>query len=122
MAKGVAKIMEGPYVIRKGGSDWIPMGDGVQLSYLRKSRDEYSILLKMESGGRFPMHKHVGGEEVYVIEGSVQLGKVRLEQGDYYYAPPGVSETATTDDGCTLLITSARGLEVNNPTAKVTAH
>ncbi|MBO2532069.1 ChrR Cupin-like domain-containing protein [Planifilum fulgidum] len=103
--------MEGPYVIRKGDGNWIPMGDGVRFSYLRRYGEEYSILLEMDAGGRFPGHDHVGGEEIFVLEGSVRLGTEELRQGDYYYLPPGVSHPAETEEGCSLLITSARGLE-----------
>jgi anti-sigma factor ChrR (cupin superfamily) len=105
--------MEGPYVVRKGDGNWIPMGDGVRLSYLRRYRDEYSILLEMDAGGRFPVHDHVGGEEIFVLEGSARLGTEELRQGDYYYSPPGVSHAVETEEGCSLLITSARGMEVN---------
>jgi quercetin dioxygenase-like cupin family protein len=89
------------------------MGDGVRLSYLRRYGDEYSILLEMDAGGRFPGHDHVGGEEIFVLEGSVRLGTEELRQGDYYYSPPGVSHPAETEEGRSLLITSARGLEMN---------
>ena len=105
--------MEGPYVIRKGDGNWIPMGDGVRLSFLRKCHEEYSILLEMDAGGRFPVHEHAGGEEIFVLEGSVRLGAEELRKGDYYYSPPGVSGAAETEEGCSLLITSTRGLKVN---------
>lgn len=105
--------MNKPYVIRKGDRDSIPMGCGVKISYLRKAAGEYSILLQMEAGGQFPMHEHIGGEEVFVIDGQVQFGDVELNRGDYYYSPPGFSQAALTKKGCTLLISSAKGLEAD---------
>ncbi len=111
--------MEGPYVIRRGDGNWIPMGDGVRLSYLRRYGEEYSILLEMDAGGRFPVHEHVGWEEIFVLEGSVRLGPQELRQGDYYYSPPGVSPAVETEEGCSLLITSARGLEANQRQASL---
>lgn len=104
--------MEGPYVIRRGRENWIPIGDGVRLSYLRRYRDEYSILLEMDAGGRLPEHDHAGGEEIFVLEGSVRLGAEELRQGDYYFSPPGVSHAAETKEGCSLLITSTSGMEM----------
>jgi len=103
--------MNKPYIIRKGNRDSIPMGRGVYLTYLRKSPGEYSILLKMEAGGSFPMHEHMGGEEIFVVEGQVDLGECTLEAGDYFYAPPGISKKASTQTGCTLLLSSAKGID-----------
>ncbi len=96
--------MNKPYVIRKGDRDSIPMGYGVKLSYLRKEAGEYSILLQMEAGGQFPVHEHIGGEEVFVLDGQVQFGDVELNRGDYFYSPPGFSRAAQTEKGCTLLL------------------
>jgi hypothetical protein len=33
-----------------------------------------------------------------------------LEKGDYYYAPSGLGQKAKTDKGCTLFISSVKGL------------
>jgi quercetin dioxygenase-like cupin family protein len=44
--------------------------------------------LKFEPGATYPAHNHPGGEEVFVIEGDVKLGKDRLSAGDYLYTPP----------------------------------
>ncbi|GGE19333.1 hypothetical protein GCM10011571_21570 [Marinithermofilum abyssi] len=103
--------MEGSYVLRNGEHNWIPMSNGVRFSYLRKNRGEFSVLLKMEAEGRLPIHEHIGGEEFFVVEGDVELDGHSLHQGDYFYAPPGVNPVVQTRYGCTLLITSARGVE-----------
>ena len=50
---------------------------------------QQAVLLRMDPGAHYPSHVHPGGEDVYVIEGSVQLGADRLGPGDYLYTPPG---------------------------------
>ncbi|SFI98801.1 cupin domain-containing protein [Thermoflavimicrobium dichotomicum] len=104
--------MNKPYIIRYSESDRIPMGQGVKISYLRKSADEYSILLQMDAHSQFPVHEHVGGEEIFVVEGEVQVGEEKLNRGDYYYLPPGFNRSVSTDKGCTLLISSAKGVQL----------
>lgn len=102
--------MNRPYIIRQGDRDSIPMGCGVKISYLRKVAGEYSILLQMEPNGQFPMHEHIGGEEIFVIDGDVKIGEHQLGRGDYFYSPPGFTQVASSETGCMLLISSARGL------------
>ncbi|MBA4492892.1 cupin domain-containing protein [Paenactinomyces guangxiensis] len=106
--------MNKPYVIRTGDRDSIPMGCGVKISYLRKAAGEYSVLLQMESGGQFPVHEHIGGEEIFVIDGQVKIGDYELNRGDYFYTPPGFSKAVTTRTGCTLLICSTKGIEAES--------
>jgi hypothetical protein len=102
--------MNKPYRIRKKEQTGIPIGFGVELTYLRKECDEYSCLLKMEPGAVVPVRKQVGAEEIIVLEGEVELGEWKLEKGDYYYAPSGLGQKAKTDKGCTLFISSVKGL------------
>ncbi|MBD1370959.1 cupin domain-containing protein [Hazenella sp. IB182357] len=105
--------MKKPYVIHKDDRDSIQMGSNVKITYLRKSEGEYSILVHMKSGGSFPMHEHVGGEEIFVVEGTVQIGELELTQGDYFYSPPGYCEEAKANHECTMLISSAKGLQTS---------
>ncbi|TCS95027.1 cupin domain-containing protein [Hazenella coriacea] len=100
-----------PYVIRKDHRDQIPMGEGVQFSYLRKVEEEYSILVQMESGKVFSTHSQSVGEELFVIDGDVIIGDFVLQAGDYYFSPQGKKESISTTHGCTVLISSTKGLE-----------
>ena len=34
-----------------------------------------TILLKFEAGATYPAHNHPGGEEIFVLEGDLRLGK-----------------------------------------------
>lgn len=71
---------------------------GVELCSLW-SNDEGggSALVRMREGATFPMHRHVGWEQVYVLEGAIQLGEARVEAGGYLHTAPGEAH-----DGCAL--------------------
>jgi len=70
---------------RSDGGEWRAIGRGVTMKVLRsdKSTGASSILLRFEAGAKFPAHNHPGGEEVYVLEGDIRLGRDALEAGDY---------------------------------------
>ncbi len=101
--------MNKPYVIRYSERDHIPMGLGIKISYLRKCSDEYSVLVHLDEQTAFPVHEHVGGEEIFVVEGEVIVGDERLTRGDYYYLPPGINRSVHSETPATLLISSAKG-------------
>ncbi|MGA8944084.1 MAG: cupin domain-containing protein [Thermoactinomyces sp.] len=103
--------MNKSYIIRKDEQNSIQMGDGVYLTYLRKSADKYSIFVKMLPGGVFPEHRHNEGEEIFVVDGEITYGEEKLNQGDYLYCSPGVSRSISTKEGCSLLISSVAELE-----------
>ncbi len=103
--------MNKSYIIRKDEQNSIQMGDGVYLTYLRKSADKYSVFVKMLPGGVFPDHNRSGGEEIFVVDGEVTYGEEKLNQGDYFYCPPGLSHAISTEEGCALLISSVTELQ-----------
>lgn len=64
---------------------------GVFVKVLRfdeQTRRAPTILLKFEAGATYPAHNHPGGEEIFVIEGDIKLGKDHLYTGDYLYTVP----------------------------------
>ncbi|KPC74581.1 hypothetical protein ADL26_08985 [Thermoactinomyces vulgaris] len=99
------------YLIRRNERDYIQVGSGVSMSYLRKEADEYSLVLKMEPGSRFPMHGHHGGEQIYVVNGRVKIGQFELNEGDYFFTPFNHTQTLETEEGCNLLVCSAKKVD-----------
>lgn len=63
-----------------------------------------TILLKFEAGASYPLHTHPGGEEVFVLEGDIHLGKDHLRAGDYLFTAPDNLHAARTDGGCILFL------------------
>ena len=104
-------------LIRVNSSDckWaaLPYGKGVSLSpLLPNARGGGSALLRFERGSKFPVHDHPGGEEVYVVEGSLRIGTETLRAGDYLWTPPGGIHDAESEEGCVLFLSAPEGIRV----------
>ena len=61
--------------------------------------------MRFAPGATFPAHDHPAGEEVFVIEGEVRIGRHHLKTGDYLYTPPGGIHAASSEGGCVFLVT-----------------
>jgi anti-sigma factor ChrR (cupin superfamily) len=69
-----------------------------------KTQRSPTILLKFEAGASYPLHTHPGGEEVFVLEGDIHLGKDHLFAGDYLFTAPDNLHAARTDGGCIVFL------------------
>ena len=91
----------------------LPYGNGVSLSpLLPNGRGGGSALLRFDPKSKFPAHNHPGGEEVYVIEGSLRIGSHTLRAGDYLWTPPGGVHDAESEEGCVIFLTAPEGIKV----------
>lgn len=84
--------------------DWRPLSEpgvsGVFVKVLRfdkETRRAPTILLKFDAGATYPAHNHPGGEEVFVLEGDLKLGKDHLYTGDYLYTSPNGKHAARSE-------------------------
>jgi len=66
----------------------------------------------VDTGARFPAHNHPGGEQIFILEGDLQVGRDRLKAGDYLYTPPNGKHAASTEGGCVVLVTLPRPIEI----------
>jgi len=101
--------------VRKDEGRWQSLSaPGVSLKVLRSNKEsgESTILLRFEAGASFPAHNHPGGEEVYIIEGDIKLGKHELNAGDYLYTPPDGKHAAISKNGCLMLVSVAKPIEI----------
>ena len=52
---------------------------GIARKLLRGSRDaEYTTLLRLDAGVRFPSHSHPAGEELFVVDGRIRIETERF--------------------------------------------
>jgi len=89
-------------------TDWRPSKvPGVSVKVLRsdEASGESAALVRLEPGASFPAHDHPAGEEVYVLEGDVRIGRHQLKVGDYLYTPPDGKHDAASTGGCVFLVT-----------------
>jgi quercetin dioxygenase-like cupin family protein len=105
--------------VRSHQVEWKPLAEpgvlGIWVKVLRfdeETRRAPTILLKFEPGATYPAHNHPGGEEVFVIEGDVKLGKDRLSAGDYLYTPPQGKHAVWSERGCILLVNVPEEVEI----------
>jgi anti-sigma factor ChrR (cupin superfamily) len=82
----------GTMTIRSAEMQWRNAGPGVEVKVLRmdRSRNDQTVLIRMQPGSVVVGHRHTQEEECWVIEGEVFIGSHRLGQGDMHVASPGV--------------------------------
>jgi len=106
-------------LVRSHQTEWRPLAEpgvsGVFVKTLRfdkETRRAPTILLKFEAGATYPAHNHPGGEEVFVIEGDLKLGKDHLYAGDYLYTSPNGNHAAWSENGCVALVNVPQQVEI----------
>lgn len=109
-------------LVRSHQTEWKPLSEpgvsGVYVKVLRFDQDTHrapSILLKFEAGATYPAHNHPGGEEIFVIEGDIKLGKDHLQAGDYLYTPPNGKHAVWSENGCVVLVNVPQAVEILKP-------
>lgn len=109
-------------IFRGSEAEWKPLNEpGVTGIYVQNLRYDAeagrspTILLKFEAGARYPVHNHPAGEEIYVLEGDIHLGKDHLHAGDYIYTAPGNIHAVRTDGGCTVLLKAPEEVVIIKP-------
>lgn len=106
-------------LVRSDQVEWRPLDEpgvvGVFVKVLRfdeVARRAPTILLKFEAGATYPAHNHPGGEEIFVLEGDVRLGKDHLQKGDYLYTAPNNKHAVSSEDGCIILVNVPEEVEI----------
>jgi anti-sigma factor ChrR (cupin superfamily) len=82
------------------------------------------VLTRFWSNGQLPMHRHVGDELLYVIEGAISDEASTIYAGNVGYRPPGCVHTGDSRNGATVLGIFTGGLEAadqigNSPQTQV---
>lgn len=114
--------MDQNQLVRSNEVNWKPLGeensDGVfvkTLLYNETQKRSPTILLKFEAGATYPLHNHPEGEEVFVLEGDVKLGKDELFAGDFLYTAANNKHRVSTKNGCVLLLKVPKEVEIIKP-------
>jgi anti-sigma factor ChrR (cupin superfamily) len=61
-------------------------------------------LVRYAKGSAFPAHVHSGGEEILVLDGTLQDEHGDYPAGSYFRNPPGTSHSPAAADGCTIFV------------------
>jgi anti-sigma factor ChrR (cupin superfamily) len=90
---------------------WDQRRPGVHWKVLREAGDRKTVLVRYEPGAVIPRHRHLGDEEIYVIEGSVTDETGTCNAGDYARRPPGCVHTVRSTHGALVLAIMTGGTE-----------
>ena len=71
-----------------------------------------SSVVRLAGGARFPRHAHHGTEEVVVLAGSVRIGGVDLEAGDYLFTTAGEEHDVVAVTDATIFVSSQKATPV----------
>jgi putative transcriptional regulator len=84
-------------------------GVSVRRLAVDRAQDRVTMLVRMEPGAAYPVHRHGGPEECLVLEGDLEVGdQLRMQAGDFQRAEAGsVHAVQRTRGGCVLYITSS---------------
>ena len=106
-------------LVRTNETQWQPLVEpgvsGISIKVLLFDEATHrapTFLLKFEAGATYPAHNHPGGEEIFVIEGDIKLGKDHLYKGDYLYTAPGGKHAVWTQNGCIVLLKVPKPVEI----------
>lgn len=93
--------------IRAKDRQWIPLPmPGIRIVILKEDlvRRERTLLLQADPGAIYPLHRNGGPEEVYILEGDLQVDGHAYGVGDYMWAPTSITHELTSITGCLCLV------------------
>ncbi|MEM9806680.1 MAG: cupin domain-containing protein [Cyanobacteria bacterium P01_D01_bin.56] len=86
-------------------SHWAPgLVPGLQVMPLHAFGTEQVALVKWAPGTKFQTHRHWGGEEIFVIEGTFADEQGTYPQGTWLRNPPDSVHTPFSDEGCMIYV------------------
>ncbi len=93
--------------IRSEDLKWQPHrtpGVEVALLFLDRVQRMRSLLVKAAAGVTYPLHRHQGIEEIYMLEGELIINDRVYLAGDYIRSYPHSIHAPSTNTGCMFLI------------------
>lgn len=86
-------------------AEWFPgLVAGLQVMPLHTYGTEQVALVKWAPGTNFQRHRHWGGEEILVLEGTFEDDQGVYPQGAWLRNPPGSIHTPFSRDGCIIYV------------------
>jgi quercetin dioxygenase-like cupin family protein len=82
---------------------------GIERSLFRNNQEGgRSSVVRIAGGARFPRHAHHGSEEVVVLAGTVVIGGVELDAGDYLFTEPGEEHDVIAVSDAIIFVSSQK--------------
>lgn len=86
-------------------------GVAIRVLHVDRPRRQFSAVMRLDAGARYPGHRHDGPEECLVLDGSLMVGDVRMRAGDYQRSEAGSDHAEQwTDTGAVVYLTAPLGM------------
>jgi anti-sigma factor ChrR (cupin superfamily) len=115
-------------IITVSGLAWEERQPGVRMKSLweHPASRRRAVMTRIEPGAKLPLHRHVGDELVFVIEGAIADEFGTVATGNVGYRPNGCVHTVSTSNGATVLAILTGGVEpiterVSGPPSQIIA-
>jgi anti-sigma factor ChrR (cupin superfamily) len=93
------------------GRPWTERRPGVFWKVLWEEGDHKALLVRYAPGAAIPRHRHLGDEQVFVLEGSVSDETGTCTAGNYVRRPPGCVHSVRSDGGALVLAILSGGTQ-----------
>ena len=90
---------------------WEQRRPGVHWKLLWADEERRALLVRYAPGATIPRHRHLGDEQIFVLEGSVSDDTGTCTTGNCARRPPGCIHTVTSRDGALVLAVMSAGTE-----------
>jgi len=92
-------------LVNADGVPWVERRPGVFWKVLWEDPDglHKAILMRYERGATIPRHRHIGDEQIFVLEGGVADETGMCTAGNYARRPPGCVHTVTSPTGALVI-------------------
>jgi anti-sigma factor ChrR (cupin superfamily) len=99
-------IPSSAFAVKAQDLNWRPHPTpGVEIAILHRdfAKRQRVGMLRAAPGVRYPVHRHAGVEELFMLEGDLNVDGVVYGAGDYIRSNPGSVHAPTTEGGCRFL-------------------
>ena len=84
---------------------WLPgLVPGLSVMPLHEHIHEHVALVKWDANTMFQPHQHIGGEEIFVLQGTFEDEFGSYPQGTWLRNPPNSFHTPFTKEGCIIYV------------------
>jgi anti-sigma factor ChrR (cupin superfamily) len=99
--------------IAVGDAPWQEMQPGIRMKqlWIDEKTNRRALQSRIEPGSRLPLHRHVGDELVFVIEGAISDEFGTITVGNMGYRPNGCVHAVASKNGATVLAIITGGIE-----------
>ncbi|MGH7932076.1 MAG: cupin domain-containing protein [Candidatus Binataceae bacterium] len=93
--------------------EWKPAQPGVRMKHVWFDAETKRrvVVTRFEPGAKLPMHRHVGDEILYVIEGSITDESGAVTAGNMSYRPNGCVHSVSSRNGAIVFALITGGIE-----------